>query len=261
MKYLLLFALFLLQPDVQAQVTSVAAHRGQASDAPENSLRGIEKLLPTGIKYIEIDVRTSKDGALVIMHDASLKRTTNSLAQVGELSFEELKKLKLTGGSNDDRIPSLAEVCGLLKNWNNTNPKHQVHLYVDCKAAQPEPLIATLQHYGLLEEAVFYAKDSYLLELRKLQPTIRIMPALKDPDVLERKVAELRPFAFDVFFPILSEELVRKIHRHGVQVFSDLLAIFDSEQTYERAKAMKVDVIQTDRAAEALLLLQAHVTP
>lgn len=256
MKYLILSFPLLILFNLQAQVTFVAAHRGQASSAPENSMRGIKNLLPTGIKYIEVDIRTSKDSILVIMHDASLKRTTKCPAQTNELTFKELKQLTMVGGKKKDRIPSLSEVCNILKNWNDINTKRQVNLYVDCKDAHPKQLIETLLHYGLLDNAVFYAKDSYLLELRKLHPTIKIIAALKKTDDLDNKITELRPFAFDIPFPILTKELVDKIHGHRIEVFSDLLFNFDNNTTYKQAKAMNVNVIQTDRANKALHALK-----
>lgn len=256
MKHLLLSFYLIILSTLQAQTTFVAAHRGQASSVPENSIRGIKKLLPTGIKYVEIDVRTSKDSILVIMHDASLKRTTEKNAQTHELTSAELKELILVGGDKSDHIPSLSEICNLLKNWNDINSEKRVNLYVDCKDADPKQLTAALQQYDLLDSAVFYAKDSYLLELRKIHPTIRIISALKNTDNLDNKITELHPFAFDVSFPILTKELVDKIHNHEIKVFSDLLFEFDNDATYKQAKAMNVDVIQTDKAKAALQALK-----
>ncbi|MEY4030319.1 MAG: hypothetical protein RJA90_1548 [Bacteroidota bacterium] len=55
----------------------ISAHRGNASSAPENTLSAFKNALQTGAHFIEVDVRTTNDGVLMIMHDANLERTTN----------------------------------------------------------------------------------------------------------------------------------------------------------------------------------------
>lgn len=238
----------------------VAAHRGKAYFVPENTIRGMKKLFPTGIKFIEIDVRTTKDSNLVIMHDASLKRTTNSKAKVGELTLEELKKIKVTGWFNirfrKNTIPTLEEVCDLVKNWNTENPKKVINLYVDCKDANPQVLLEILNNFGLSHSSVFYGNDSYLKTLRDLDPKLKIMPGLKNENDLDTKFNNLRPYAFDVSYTSLTPELVEKIHSHGILVFSDLLFIYDHKSAYRKAAKMGVDVIQTDRAKKALRVLR-----
>lgn len=235
---------------------SIAAHRGKAFFIPENTIRGMKKLLPTGIKYIEIDVRTSKDEELVIMHDGSLKRTTNSKAKVNELTLEELKKVKVTGWFNirfrKNSIPTLEEVCELISDWNAQNPEQQIHLYVDCKEAAPQLLVNTLTQYNLAANAVFYGKDSYLLELRNINSELKIMPGLKSEQEFATKANLLKPYAFDVAYSSLTPELVANIHSRGIKVFSDLLFLNDRKPVYRKAIKMGVDVIQTDRAKKAL---------
>ncbi len=260
MKYLALFLFLLLQNTLQAQNTTVTAHRGKASFVPENTIRGMKKLLPTGIKFIEIDVRTTKDSNLVIMHDASLKRTTNSKAKVGELTTKELKKVKVTGWFNirfrKNTIPTLEEVCRLVKNWNTDNPERIINLYVDCKDANPQVLLETLNKFYMAHSSVFYGNDTYLKTLRDLDPKLKIMPGLKNENDLEVKTINLKPYAFDVSYASLTPELVERIHSHGILVFSDLLFIYDHKSAYRKAAKMGVDVIQTDRAKKALRVLR-----
>ncbi|MCD8539106.1 MAG: glycerophosphodiester phosphodiesterase family protein [Leadbetterella sp.] len=136
------FFLFLLSFGLYAQKPEVAAHRGKSPCVPENTVRGIQKLLPSGIKYIEIDVRTSKDGRLLILHDGSLKRTTNSKARVKDLTWHELQQVRISGWLNirfrNNRIPSWRKFVGVVSGWNSLHPSHPVYLYVDCKEADPQ---------------------------------------------------------------------------------------------------------------------------
>ncbi len=220
----------------------------------------MKKLLPSGIKYIEIDVRTSKDRELVIMHDGSLKRTTNSKTNVSELTLEELKKVKVTGWFNirfrKNTIPTLEEVCVLIADWNLVNPKQQVNLYVDCKNADPEKLLNILKKHKLTDSSVFYGNDNYLQKLRELDSSLKIMPGLKNEKALDAKVKNLKPYAFDVSYSALTPELVSAIHAHGILVFSDLLFLYDRKSAYRKAHKMGVDVIQTDRAKKALRVIK-----
>lgn len=91
----------------------VVAHRGGASLAPENSLSAIEKSIGLGVDAVEIDVRLSADGAVVVFHDKRVDRKSNGSGLVRELTLEELKLLRLSGSDGqltDERMPTLDEV-------------------------------------------------------------------------------------------------------------------------------------------------------
>ena len=92
-------------------------HRGCWESAPENSLEGLANCEASGIKAIEGDIHTTKDGTLVWIHDDTLDRTTNSSGRVSDHTYSELRaaRLKLgTGGRNavvtDQTIPKLRDV-------------------------------------------------------------------------------------------------------------------------------------------------------
>lgn len=90
------------------------AHRGLSSQAPENSLPAFELAGKYGFDAAECDVRVTKDGELVIMHDASLLRMCGVNANVSELTLAQLKKYPIINGSNassykKNYIPTLDE--------------------------------------------------------------------------------------------------------------------------------------------------------
>ena len=97
----------------------VIAHRTAAALAPENSLRGIEQAASCHANWVEMDVRLSRDGELVLMHDESLERTSSGSGPVGERSLEELKGLHLRNrdGSLDQSstVPTLQEAVTLAR--------------------------------------------------------------------------------------------------------------------------------------------------
>ena len=91
----------------------VTAHRGFSGRYPENTLPAFEKALELGVDIIEFDVRESSDGALVILHDALLDRTTDGKGPVNGHSLSELKRLNATywQGTHDTGVRSAAPVC------------------------------------------------------------------------------------------------------------------------------------------------------
>jgi glycerophosphoryl diester phosphodiesterase len=93
------------------------AHRGGATEAPENTLAAFRHALSLGIRYVELDVQMSSDGELVVIHDETLDRTTSGSGPVGDHTYEELRRLD--AGSwfapeyAGERIPTLREVLDL----------------------------------------------------------------------------------------------------------------------------------------------------
>src|SRR5512141_2609782 len=90
------------------------AHRGASTHAPENTLPAFELALEEGADGVELDAKLSADGKVVVIHDATVDRTTDGHGRVSELSLQELKALD-AGASFGDRfrgvrIPTLDEV-------------------------------------------------------------------------------------------------------------------------------------------------------
>jgi len=117
----------------------VIGHRGAAASAPENTLEGIRAAALCKADYVELDVRLSRDGELVLMHDESLERTTNGKGLVEDFSLEELKALLVKGpagsSSEDRRIATLKEAVHLAS-------QHNIGLVVEMKEEGLEALVA-----------------------------------------------------------------------------------------------------------------------
>jgi len=102
-----------------ARVSQVIAHRGASAERPECTLASVTRAIEVGATATEVDVRTSKDGRLFILHDATLDRTTNGKGPANALTLAELQQLD--AGSHYDsrfsgeRIPSLIEVAKLCR--------------------------------------------------------------------------------------------------------------------------------------------------
>lgn len=82
------------------------AHRGGMGLAPENTLAAFGRAISLGLRYLETDVHTTRDGHPVCFHDASLARLTGHPGRVGDLDLADLRRLRVHG---TDQIPTLAE--------------------------------------------------------------------------------------------------------------------------------------------------------
>lgn len=98
----------------------VAAHRGLSEKFPENTLEAFSAAIEIGVDQIETDVRISKDGELVIIHDATVDRTTDGTGAVNEKTLAELKALDAGIKKGEEfagcKIPTFTEFMELVKN-------------------------------------------------------------------------------------------------------------------------------------------------
>src|SRR3954453_8427155 len=84
----------------------ISAHRGAKTVAPENTIAAYEAAVKAGADYIELDVRRTRDGKLVIMHDSTVDRTTNGHGAVADLTSEGIETLDAGQGQ---RVPTFRE--------------------------------------------------------------------------------------------------------------------------------------------------------
>lgn len=102
-----------------AKVKEVIGHMGSCADRPGNTLAGIRRAIEAGAHVAEVDVRTTKDGVLVCLHDPEVDRTTDGKGKVADLTLAEVKKLdagsKFDAKFRGERVPTLREVLELAK--------------------------------------------------------------------------------------------------------------------------------------------------
>lgn len=92
----------------------IFAHRGASAHAPENTLAAFQRALDDGAPAIELDVKLSRDGQVVVIHDQTVGRTTDGRGKVGELTLAQLKALDagswFDSAFRGERVPTLDEV-------------------------------------------------------------------------------------------------------------------------------------------------------
>ncbi len=175
----------------------LCAHRGAMSTHPENTLSALQEAVRLGAQMIEFDIQLTKDGALVLMHDATVDRTTDGKGKVGDLTLAELKALdagsKLDKRFAGTRIPTFEEALAVFPRnvWLNchlkcgaavgeatakviekTGRKHQAFLAAmgpSAKAARtavPDILICNMERQG---DSMEYAKDTIAMKAEFIQ--------------------------------------------------------------------------------------------
>lgn len=103
----------------ESDYVMICAHRGNIGEYPENSIQGLKECISTGIDIIEIDLKETKDGHIIIMHDDTLGRSTTGSGRVSELNLSEIKKESLKLGSGEvaptQKVPTLEEFLSVAK--------------------------------------------------------------------------------------------------------------------------------------------------
>jgi glycerophosphoryl diester phosphodiesterase len=200
----------------------VLGHRGAMGHAPENTMASFRRALELGADAVELDVRLSRDGHVVVMHDASVDRTTNGSGRIAELDLEEIKALDAGGAFAPDfrgeRIPTFAEVLA----W----AVDQTELVVEIKGdPEPDP--------GVLEKTIRligeHGMSGRTMVISFHHPTVRRCRDL-DGDIatgilyggrLADPAAAAREAAADSVRPaarLVTPELARGLHAAGLAV-------------------------------------------
>jgi len=213
----------------------VIAHRGEHREHPENTLPAYRAAIDLGCDYIEVDVRTTADGALVAIHNDTLG------GRVEDMTFAEIRKL-------DAGVPAFDEVLALARN--------RIEVYVDAKRVTAPDLVAALRRHGMERHSVVYGALPLLAAIARLAPEIRVMPEAVSEAVLRESLAKLRPrvIAFDA--RDFRDEVIRIARAAGVGIFVDRLGSDDNEGSWKNAIRRGATGIQTDRPAGLLALLR-----
>jgi glycerophosphoryl diester phosphodiesterase len=222
------------------------AHRGARKFAPENTLPAFEKAIDMGLDYVEIDVRQTKDGHLVLSHDSTVDRMTDGTGRISEMTLEEVRRLDASSGFEGDfpptRIPTLQETLRACKG--------RIKIYLDLKAAALEPVVEALDEYGMIVETVVYSSIETLVALKGLRPDLAVMPGpgrwLSIRGVASAIVRSLPAEVIDSNLVDYTVEAVEEIHGAGALVYVDTLGPKDDREGMLEAIGMGVDGIDTD---------------
>ncbi|MFF3912006.1 glycerophosphodiester phosphodiesterase [Streptomyces sp. NPDC001852] len=155
-------------------------HRGLMGVEPENTLRSFVAAQDAGLDLIELDLHLSKDGALVVMHDEEVDRTTDGTGPIADKTLAELRALDAGRG---ERVPVFEEVLEAVR----------TPLQAEIKDVAAARALAAVMHerdlVGRVEVSSFH--DDAVAEITRLVPGVRtaLIASRYGTDVVERAVA------------------------------------------------------------------------
>ena len=225
----------------------VISHAACMGHAPANTLAGIRKAIELGADAIEIDVQTSADGVPILMHDATVDRTTNGTGAVAELTLAQLRTLDAGG----EPPPTLAEVLALTKG----------NVLLVCEIKQPgieEDLVRVVREADALGDVMAWSFFPNALEgMRRVEPRIPcallIEPqSLSNWPAMRETALRLGLQGVSVFFAGVNDAIVRDCQRSGLALYT---WTSDPPEAIQRLIDIGVDGICTNFPDRAVTLL------
>lgn len=233
----------------------VSAHRGASRSAPENTLAAIRTAIEMGADIVEMDVRETKDGRLVLLHDSTLDRTTTGSGPLTDHTLEEIRPLDAGSWFSEEfageGIPTLEEALDALGEHGLPD--------IDFKAGDPANLVRVLQSKGFGENVTLYCND---LEARRAIVDLSeggVQPRPKTPLgkwSLPELIEEWDPKLVNVEWAEFSEDFIREIHLAGMKAFVNVHSRHDAEFKMIAAMEAGADYIQCDRVDVLMRLLK-----
>ncbi len=259
----------------QTEKVLVVSHRAHWRVAPENSLPAIQSCIDLGVDMVEIDLKKTKDGHLVIMHDRTIDRTTNGKGKISDYTLEELKAFRLKdkdGNLTEHAIPTFEEVMLLCKGKIMVNIDHAYDLFKEAYAVLEKT--DTINH-GLMKGNVPYARLKK--DYPDLMNKVLFMPIVKLSEknaaaTIDEYLTHMKPIAFELVFDTYNEDVkhqIEKVYKSGSKVFlntlwASLCAGHDDERAMKEGQdkhwgwilQQKARLIQTNRPVELLRYLK-----
>ncbi len=148
-------------------------HRGLSPGFPENTLAAFRNSVALGVDAIEIDMRATKDGEIVIMHDTTVDRTTDGTGAVSDLTLEQIKALDAGGG---ERVPTYEESLEAVKGTG-------VRLLLDIKtAAVTERAVRLTEEHDMVDQVVVGPRTvANLQSFKALNPDLTTLGFIATP--------------------------------------------------------------------------------
>jgi glycerophosphoryl diester phosphodiesterase len=214
----------------------VTGHRGALGSEPENTIRSFRRAIADGCDEIELDLRVTADDQLVVLHDATVDRTTDGTGPVEELTFDELRKLDAGSG---EQVPTWAEAVAAVgvRIQAEVKAPRAVPLLMESLQADPELAARTM---------VTSSHAEILLAVRQAMPSASTGLIFgRTPDVADVLALTRAAEAGTALCGIagLTVGGVAELHREGFDVTA--WPVPDAE-TFARAVELGVDGITTD---------------
>ena len=176
------------------------AHRGASGYEPENTLSAFRKAIEMNADYIELDIQSTKDEEIIVMHDTTLNRTTTGTGKIKNLTLKEIKKFRIQ--QNNEEIPTLQQVIDITKN--------KIKLNIEIKDKISALMVAEIIRKNKIETKVLVSSNYVTPLLLVKQKTKGIKTAL----IYKAMEQKWRTAIFVVYalslWPFISYQIIRK---------------------------------------------------
>lgn len=244
--------------DSDSKIVLVAAHRAAHQKYPENSLPAIEEAIRLGVDIVELDVKVTRDGIPVLMHDRTIDRTTNGRGKPSDYTLQELRNFKLLheGEVTEEDIPTFEEALKYTKG--------KVLIDIDIKTDRLDPIIEVIQRLGAVNQVFWFDSDYEALEhVRAADKDFMLMPRAYSLEMADSAIARFQPEVIHIDFSFYTEEVVRLIKSNGARIWINALGTpdlaFGTEKEGEALDNLLkngANIIQTDQPQLLLIALR-----
>jgi glycerophosphoryl diester phosphodiesterase len=252
--YPILLSVLLIVPAI-AQTRHVVAisHRGEHLVRPENTMPAFEEAIRVGADFIEVDVQTTSDGKLVLLHDATVDRCTNGTGRIRDLTFDQVEALdagvKKAPEYAGTKVPTFDQVLDLARG--------KIGIYVDIKNATAQDLVTHIDGHGMSDHVVMYCRANLCKQIQELNPKLKVMPESSSVEHSQMLIDLLHPkvIAFDAgdFKP----EIISVVKQASSEIYVDRMGTTDAPEGWQSAIDAGADGIQTDRPGPLVEYLRA----
>lgn len=229
------------------------AHRGSHLIKPENTIASITEAIALGADYVELDLRTTKDGHLVLLHNDRVDGLSNGKGQIKDLDFEAARQLIFKGkDSSLHRIASFEEALKACKG--------KINIYLDFKAAEAEKAYKAIKKAGMKYNVLVYVSSHRdYLSWRKTAPEMPLMSHLDNTITTENALMQAMSKApLEAIDNAPNETLLPVLKTMGISIFIDVQKANETPDDWMKAIKSGIQGLQTDHPKLLIDYLWEH---
>ncbi|MCF8340563.1 MAG: glycerophosphodiester phosphodiesterase family protein [Chitinophagaceae bacterium] len=225
----------------------VIAHRGDHTNAPENTIAAYKNAIKIGADFIEVDLRTTKDSQLVVMHDATINRMTGINGSIHNMTFDSLKKLEVRESKHPEWgyhvIPTFQEVLKL--------SKRKINIYLDFKNASAKATYNEIVASGMENNVIVYINNpNQFTDWRNVAPNIPLMISLpgkvKTKEALFQVLEKNQTDLLDGNYNEYNAETVAAAKEKNIPIWADIQSVDENPTLWDKALNLSLQGLQTD---------------
>lgn len=200
---------------IDRETIMICAHRGFTRNAPENSLQAVLDAIGGGFEAVEIDVRHTKDGELVLMHDASVDRTSNGRGKVAALSSAELSNVRLLWRKKPVApIPLFSAVLEAAEG--------RIIVYVDMKTDRSDLVADVIKEHDAYDWTILHGSAEAIIGINRIDPRLRVHTIVHSKEELDTLLNAVTPVMIEVS-EIPDPDFLTYAHQKGLPVELDTM--------------------------------------